>query len=234
MGNVSTGGSKTSSNSAAVRTATDKLATQVGNMAGGTSYVAPSATTQTGWEQALSAASNPTFTSSLDSAIGSLGDVAAGNQIGQNNSQWQALRDRIMSDTTGAVNSSFNNSGLFGSDSNRTALARGLSEGLAGVDNAQLQSDYARQQSAAGQLPSLFSSLQLPASVTQQVGAAQDANAQAQQTGELDWLTRLLGANSAAAGAAGTTTAEQQPLWKILLGTAATAAGTAAKGGTGA
>lgn len=218
MGNVQTGGSNTQSNSKAVRTATDKLATQIGNMAGGSTYVAPSANTQMGWQQALSAASNPAFTSSINSAIGSLGDVAAGNQIGQNNSQWQALRDRIMSDTTGAVNSSFNNSGLFGSDSNRTALARGLSEGLAGVDNAQLQSDYARQQSAAGQLPSLFSSLQMPASVTSAVGAAQDANAQAQQTGELDWLTRLLGANSAAASAAGTNETTSKPLWQYLLG----------------
>lgn len=228
MGNVDTGSTKTQSNSPAVRGAVDTIASRLGTMANqpnGTTYVAPSTATTSSWQQALQAANNPGFANNLGEALGSFGNRAAGNEIGMNDPGFATIRNKVADDTMSRVNTAFNNSGLFGSDSNMKAASEGLANALGELDYAQFSDSLNRQSQAADKLGSLFSTAQLPASVTGAVGAAQDADAQARQTGGLDWLTRLTGALGGTASAAGTTTKDQSPLWKVLLGTAATAAG---------
>ena len=80
------------------------------------------------------------------------------------------------------------------------------------------QNDIARQERAAATLPQLFAAGQLPASIMQSVGSAQDQAAQAQANGPTDYLAKLSSIVNGTAGAAGTTSSNQVPLWAALLG----------------
>lgn len=226
MGDVGTGSSTTKSNSPAVTGAVNTLAGRIGSLAsqpGGTSYVAPSSTTTSSWDQALTAADNPAYTNGIAGAISSFGNRAAGGELGMNDPGYAALRNKVAGDTASRINTTFNNSGLFGSDSNMKAAGEGIAGALAGLDYGQYTDSLNRQTQAAQLLPQLFSSAQMPASVTGAVGAEQDASAQSKQLGMVDWLSRLSGALGGTAGAAGTTTQAKTPLWQWALGTAASA-----------
>lgn len=227
MGDVNTGSSSSQSSSPAVRKAVDALAGGVtaAYSPGKSLYQAPSANTTQGWQASLNAANNPAYAGGLAGAITSYGNRAAGNEIGVNAPGYKAIRDQLQSDITSTANSSFNNSGLFGSDSNQRGLAQGLASGLGGLDMQQYNDSLSRQAEAANILPTLFQGAQLPAGIQQSIGAAQDADAAAKAAGPTDFLGKLVGISSGNAAAAGTTTNNQTPLWKLLLGAGATAAG---------
>ena len=213
----------TGSNSPAVTATVNKLATGIGNayQPGGTAYVAPSSTTTGGWAGSLAAANNPAFASGIGGALTSYGNRAAGNELGQNDPGYLALRNKLQNDVTSGVNSSFNNSGLFGSDSNVKSLTSGLTDSLGALDYKQYSDSLARQSEAANLLPSLFAANQLPSSIQQSVGASMDADAKAKEAGIWDYLNRATGTLSGAAGAAGTNTTTSTPtppLWQVLLG----------------
>lgn len=227
MGNVNTGSSSSQSSSPAVRKAVDTLAGGVtaAYSPGKSLYQDPSANTTQGWQASLNAANNPAYSGGLAGAITSYGNRAAGNEIGMNAPGYSALRNNLKSEINTDVNGTFNNSGLFGSDSNQKGLAQGLASGLGGLDYQQYNGSLSRQAEAANILPTLFQGAQLPAGIQQSVGAAQDAEAAAKAAGPTDYLAKLTGIAAGNAGAAGTTTNTQTPLWKLLLGAGATAAG---------
>jgi hypothetical protein len=220
MGNVNTGSTKSKSSSAAVNKAVDKLAGGVSAAysPGKSLYVNPSANTTGGWAASLQAANNPDYAGGLAGAIGSYGNRAGGNEIGVNAPGYAALRNKLQSDVTSGVNSSFNNSGLFGSDSNVRGLTEGLTSSLGGLDYQQYNDSLSRQAEAANILPTLFQGAQLPAGIQQSIGAAQDADAAAKAAGPTDYLAKLTSILSGTAASAGTTTNSQTPLWKALLG----------------
>lgn len=227
MGNVNTGSTQSKSSSAAVNKAVDTLAGGVSAAysPGKSLYQNPSANTTAGWQASLAAANNPDYAGGLAGAIGSYGNRAAGNEIGVNAPGYAALRNKLQSDVTSGVNSSFNNSGLFGSDSNVRGLTEGLTSSLGGLDYQQYNDSLSRQAEAANILPTLFQGAQLPAGIQQSIGAAQDADAAAKAAGPTDYLAKLTGILSGNAASAGTTTNSQTPLWKLLLGAGATVAG---------
>lgn len=184
-------------------------------------YQAPGANTTGGWGSSLAAAANPAFAGGLAGAMQSYGNRAAGGELGLEAPGYRAVRDQLQSDITAGVNSSFNNSGLFGSDSNQRGLAQGLAGGLGALDMQQYNNSLDRQSEAANLLPSLFAANQLPSSIMQSVGASQDADAAAKAAGPTDYLARLTGILNGTAGASGTTTTTSQPtapLWQTLLG----------------
>ena len=189
---------------------------------------APGANTTGGEAAALSASSNPLYATNANAALGSIGNIAAGNDYGTNDPGYAALRTKAINDALQATNSSFNNSGLFGSDSNQRAAGEGVGNAIAGLDYANFQNDQQRQMAALSALPQAFQNTLLPSSVQQSVGASQDAAAQAQANGPTDYLAKLAGIINGTAGAAGTTTSTTQPgtpLWQILLGGGLGAAG---------
>lgn len=199
-------------------------------------YTAPGSTTTGGQSASLAAANNPLYSDAVNGAIGSFGNVAAGNAFGTNDPGYAALRAKLSSDTLGSINKSFNTSGLFGSDSNMKAAGEGLGNALAGLDYGNYQQDIQRQQQAAGLLPGLFSAAQLPSSVQQSVGASQDAANAAQAAGPTDFLAKLssiAAGNAAAGGQTQTNTSPGTPLWQSLLGYAVGNAGQAARVGFG-
>ena len=227
MGDVNTGSSQSKSSSAAVNKAVDTLAGGVSSAysPGKSLYQAPSANTQGGWAASLNAANNPAYSGGISGAIQSYGNRASGAEIGMNAPGYSAIRDRLQNDVTASVNNNFNNSGLFGSDSNRRGLTEGLTSSLGALDYSQYNDSLSRQAEAANLLPTLMQGAQLPAGIQQSIGAAQDADAAAKAAGPTDYLgklTSILGGNAAAAG---TTTNNQTPLWKLLLGAGATIAG---------
>lgn len=221
----STNKTTTTSGSAspAVTATVNKLATGIGNayQPGGSSYVAPSSTTTSGWQNSLNAANNSGFNNGIAGALTSYGNRASGGELGQNDPGYLAMRNKLQNDVTTGVNSSFNNSGLFGSDSNVKSLTSGLTDSLGALDYKQYSDSLARQSEAANLLPSLFAAGQLPSSIQQSVGASMDADKKAQEGGVWDYLNRATGTLSGAAGAAGTnttTTTPTTPLWQSLLG----------------
>jgi hypothetical protein len=221
----STNKTTTTSGSAspAVTATVNKLATGIGNAytPGASSYVAPSTTTTGGWQSSLAAANPSGYSSGIAGALQSYGNRAAGNELGQQDPGYLALRNKLQSDITQQTNSSFNNAGLFGSDDNRRTLAEGLATGVGGLDYKQYSDSLARQSEAANMLPNLFAANQLPSSIQQSVGASMDADAQAKEGGVWDYLNRAVGTVSGAAGAAGTkstTSTPTAPLWQTLLG----------------
>lgn len=211
------------SNSPAVTSTVNKLATGIGNAykPGASSYVAPSSTTTGGWADSLAAAGNPAFSGGIAGALTSYGNRAAGNELGQNDPGYLAMRNKLQNDVTTGVNGSFNNSGLFGSDSNVKSLTSGLTDSLGALDYKQYSDSLSRQSEAANMLPQLFAANQLPSSIQQSVGASMDADAQAKEGGVWDYLNRATGTVTGAAGAAGTkstTSTPTPPLWQTLLG----------------
>jgi hypothetical protein len=184
-------------------------------------FVAPGANTTGGQAASLAAANNPLYSQGINGAIGDFADVAAGNRFGTNDPGFAALRSKLSNDVLTQTNQSFNNSGLFGSDSNQRAASEGLGNALAGLDYGNYQQDIQRQQQAAGMLPGLFSAAQLPSSVQQSVGASQDAAAAAEKAGPTDFLGKLIAeanGNAANAGQIQTNTSPGTPLYQTLLG----------------
>lgn len=178
---------------------------------GSSAYVAPSSTTTGGWAASLNAANNPDYANAMGGALSSYGNRAAGNELGINDPLYAAQRARLSDDIMTTTNNSFNNSGLFGSDSNQRSAARGLAEGLGALDLAQRSESYGRQAEAAGMLPQLFSGMQLPASIQQSIGASMDADKRAQANGVFDRLGQVTGLITGAAPSAGTTTSTTVP-----------------------
>lgn len=231
---TNTSTSSTSPTNAAADATLTKLATGLGNeySPGKSLYTAPGATTLGGQSASLAAAGNPLYSAGINSAIGDFGDIAAGNRFGTNDPGFAALRSKLSNDVLTQTNQSFNNSGLFGSDSNQRAAGEGLGNALAGLDYGNYQQDIQRQQQAAGMLPGLFSAAQLPSSVQQSVGASQDAASAAQAAGPTDLLAKLTAIAAGTAGAGGQTTTNVSPgtpLWQTLLGGAIGGAGLLAR-----
>lgn len=227
MGNVDTGSSTSRSSSAAVNKAVDTLAGGVtaAYSPGKSLYQAPSANTTGGWAASLDAANNPDYAGGLAGAIQRYGSRAAGNELGLNDPLYAQQRQTLTDDTLTGVNSIFTGSGRFGSGSHVGTASRGLASALGGLDTQQRNESYGRQAEAANILPTLFQGAQLPAGIQQSIGAAQDADAAAKAAGPTDHLAKLTSIAAGNASAAGTTTNQQAPLWKLLLGAGATAAG---------
>ena len=183
-------------------------------------YVAPGANTTQGWAGSLAAAQNPAFMQGLNGAMSSYANRAAGNELGMNDPGYASLRAKLGNDVMKQVNSSFNNSGLFGADSNMNSAASGLTDSLGALDYKQYGDSLARQTEAATMLPQLFSGMQLPSSIQQSIGASQDASKAAELAGPTDYLARLSSILSGTAGASGSTTTTSQPtpaLWQQIL-----------------
>jgi hypothetical protein len=187
----------------------------------GPTYQAPGATTQQGWNSALSAASNPDYASGVNGAISNLSGIASGNALGQQDPGYAALRSQLSNNVLTQTNSAFNNSGLFGSDSNQTAAAQGLTNGLGALDYQQYQDSLARQQQAVSDLPGLYQAAQLPSGTQTAVGSAQDTAKQAgadKNITLLGQLSSILNGSAPAAGSTTTTTSPAPSLLQSLLG----------------
>jgi hypothetical protein len=221
----STNRTTTTSGSAspAVTATVNKLATGIGNAytPGASSYVAPSSTTTGGWQNSLTAANNPNFSSGIAGALSSYGNRAAGNELGLNDPLYAQQRANMSDSVLTDVGNIFTGSGRFGSGSHVRTATDQLARSLNPIDIAQRTESYGRQSEAANMLPSLFAAGQLPSSIQQSVGASMDADKQAQEGGVWDYLNRAVATTGGAAGAAGTTqttTTPTTPLWQSLLG----------------
>jgi hypothetical protein len=221
-GSAETGSTTTKSNSKAVSQLTDTLANSLRNTyrQGGTTYVAPSTTTQNSWQQALGQAGNADYAGGLAGALSSYGNRATGAELGVNDPLYAQQRATLTDDVLTAVNGQFSSMGQLGSDQSRQSAARGLANALGGLDTQQRAESYGLQSQAADKLSSLFQASLLPSSITGAVGAAQDADAQAKQNGNLDYMSQFMSLLNGASGAAGTKTTSETPWWQIGLGTA--------------
>lgn len=188
---------------------------------GGTTYVAPGSTTTGSWADMLTAANNSDFSGGLAGALSSYSNRAAGNELGQSDPSYAALRQRAIDDAITGTTAQFSGNGLFGSDRNQKLAAEGAGNAALGFDYKQYQDSMTRQAEAAKMLPELLQSSLMPSSVTGAVGASQDADAQARAGGGLDYLkqfTSILGGVSAAGPQTTTTKQPSTPLWQSLLG----------------
>jgi hypothetical protein len=199
------------------------------------------ATTQGAWKSSLDAANSPDYMSSVNGAIKSFGNAAAGNDYGMNDPGYAALRQNTIDDTQSAVNGQFNNSGRFGGGTHVGALGEGIAKATSALDYGNFQNDRQWQAQAAGFLPSLYAARQAPSAIMGAVGSAQDANAQGRLLGENDRIQRVQGAPwdtlgrassilNGTAGASGNTTTNtstqpQTPWWQSALGLGIGAAG---------
>lgn len=189
-------------------------------------------TTKNSWASALGAAGNQNYSNGVNGAISSFADTAAGKNFGTNDPGYATLRAKAGNDALTSVNSSFNNSGMFGSDGNQRMAGEGVTNALAGMDYTNYQNDIQRQQQAAGMLPALYQAGQMPGATQGAVGAAQDANSQAALLGQNDLFRRtndaqlnhlaqttsILGGQAGAAGNTTTTTSPTPPWWQSALG----------------
>ena len=197
-------------------------------------YSPVGSTTQNAWQQALGAAGNQDYANSVNGAIKSFGDVAAGNQFGQNAPGYATLRQNAIDDAIKNVGQGFNSSGRFGGGSYVDAATTGAFNAASGLDYANYQNDIARQQQAAGMLPGLFSAAQQPSTVMGAIGGAQDQNQQGILQGRADlqqrqansWtdlIAKLTSAGAGNAASSGMTTTNTQtspstPWYQSLLG----------------
>lgn len=211
--------------------AMDKAATTIGNqlnsaLSGGVKpynqSMVPNLSGQT--QAGLGALTNNPNNSIFSSGVsGTLGQQA---QIAQGNFGEDPLRQRIMDDVSAQTNSVFNASGRFGGGSNQEAMTENLVGALAPYD-------YGRQQQAIGNMGSLYSMSNMPASAQLQAGQVQDTwnAAKAQDdarrwdaVNNANWNTLQRGGSifsgtAPVSGTTGTTTQNQQvPWWQTGLG----------------
>lgn len=219
-GSISTGTQTTGVNNADLNATISKLAKGISSeyTPGKSLYVPPGQTTQAGWADSLTAANNPTYKAGVGGALSDIADIAAGKRFGMNDPGYASVRDTLSNDVMTRIKQSYNNSGLYGSDNNLQAAGRGLGEALGGLDYGNYQNDVSRQERAIATLPQLFQAVQLPGSILQSVGASQDAAKTGEAAGPTDYLAKLSSIVSGTAGAAGTTSSKQIPLWQLLLG----------------
>lgn len=189
-------------------------------------------TTRSAWDSTLSAANNPGYSNALGGAMTEFGDIAQGNRFGMDDPGYATLRNNLANDVLTRTNTSFNNSGLFGSDSNQRAAGEGLGNALAGLDYSNFQSDQARQERALSYLPQIFQASLAPSAAMGAVGSAQDADALATRQGENDLFRRqndnvwdalarsssILNGTAGAGGSTQTTTSPSTPWWQSALG----------------
>jgi len=192
-------------------------------------------TTNNALSSILSGANNPAVGQAFGNTFNEVSDIAAGNRFGMNDPGYAALRGNLENDVTTANLGAFNNSGLFGSDSNRKQLTNDLTSALGGLDYANFQSDIARQQQAQASQAGAYQNTLLPGQTALNVGQMQDADRQAALQGESDLylrqqgaptdflakLSSILAGNAASGGSTSTTTTPIQqpnPLQLLLSG----------------
>lgn len=168
-------------------------------------------TTKNAWALGKSSAINPVFDSSLQGALQSYGDTAAGKNIGINDPGYAAIRAKLSNDVLTSTNGSFNNSGLFGSDNNQKAAASGLTDSLGALDYQQYNDSLDRQTAAAQLLPQLYSDQQLPSATLGAIGSAEDANTANNNTSRQSQIIALANALNGVAQTSGTTSTTYQP-----------------------
>lgn len=191
-------------------------------------YAGTGATTDNALSRLLSDSNNSAYSGGVQGAIKyaggladgsgpsltetSLMDVAQGKRFGEQAPGYATLRNNLINDVTTNDLNAFNNSGMFGSDSNRKSLSEGLGNALAGLDYTNYQNDITRQERALsaieGQrqqgvnnafaaqqmLPGLYDASLQPGQTQLQVGQLMDADAQAQRQAESDLYLRKMGA----------------------------------------
>jgi hypothetical protein len=157
---------------------------------------------------------------------------------------YQTLRNKLSDDVTTQNLSAFNNSGMFGSDDNRSSLAEGLGNALGGLDYqnyqqgiqnrmgalqgqlgasgqgfGQRQQGIVNTQTASSMLPSLYAGTLMPSQTLMDIGNLQQQN----QNKDYNRFQELL---SAFTGSSGNPGMEEQPdWWQVLLGGAGSLAG---------
>lgn len=160
--------------------------------------------------------------------------TAEGRKFGEAAPGYADLRRGIIDDVTTANLDAFNNSGMFGSDSNRESMSRGIGEALSGMDYNNYQNDIARQERAQAGLAGAYANTGLPVQRTLGVGQMRDADEQARlqaeydrfsrgegaQTDQLAKLSSILAGNAAVGGTNSSSTVPiQQPSpMQLLLG----------------
>lgn len=190
------------------------------------SFAEPSGATNIGLNGLYAASTNPTYSKGVQGSINDFADIASGNRFGMNDAGYATLRQNVADDTAKAVNSTFTNSGRFGSGSHVQDLSQGVGNALAGLDYSNFQNDQQRQFTAAGMLPGLYQAGLAPAQTMLGVGQANDAIATDRLAGAQAPYNRLLqalGAFSGSSQAPGMQ--EQAPWYSQLLGGLATGAG---------
>lgn len=195
-------------------------------------YAPAGTTTQNAWDAALSAANNPTYTAGVNGALADTAQQAAGNTTGLNDPAYTKMRADLGNQVLTDTNASFNNSGLFGSDNNQTAAAKGLTDALGSLDYNQYLNGQQQQQQAISNLPGLYGDLQQPSATTGAIGAAQDTNTQNILSGNADLFNRTnngklgllqqlipsLGGATAVGGSTTTQTTPTTPWWQSAMG----------------
>lgn len=195
-------------------------------------YGGQGALTTRGLSDLTGTANNPAYSGGVQGAIDSFGKTASGANLGVNDPGYAAIRRNLTDDVLTSTNSSFNNSGLFGSDTNQEQAAEGLGNALGALDYQQYNDSQDRQVQAAGMLPGLYQASQQPASTMLSAGAIQDADRQASLQGQYELDTRknnaqtdmlaklssILAGNAAAGGSTTTTSTPTTPWWQSAIG----------------
>jgi hypothetical protein len=184
----------------------------------------------------LSGSQDPRYSQAFGNTFDDMADTAAGGKLGQNDPGYAALRSNLINDVTTNDLSAFNNSGMFGSDSNRKSLSQGLGTALGGLDMQQYNQGIARQQQAQAGLSDAYGNTMLPGKTALGIGQMQDTDRQAalqadyeQRTraaqGPTDYLAKLssLLAGNAATGGMNSTSSSTSPIQQpnplqLLLG----------------
>ena len=157
-------------------------------------YAGTGQTTDNALSSMLSGSQDPRYGQAFGATFDDMADTAAGGKLGQNDPGYAAVRSNLINDVTTNDLSAFNNSGMFGSDSNRKSLSQGLGTALGGLDMQQYQSGIARQQAAQAGLAGAYGNTMLPEKTALGIGQMQDTDAQAQLQGEADLYSRKMGA----------------------------------------
>lgn len=178
----------------------DDPATKRGKQLGGqlskwinTPAPAPSAGTTSGIASLLSGANPAGYSESINGAIGSFGDTAAGKNIGVEAPGYRAVRDNLRSDIMGDVNASVGGSGRYGSNIHTDTLTDSLAANLGALDMGQYNAGQDRQVQAAQLLPQLQGAAAQPGMTQLLAGGAQD-NA---NNADFNRFLQLLQANNA-------------------------------------
>jgi hypothetical protein len=142
-------------------------------------------TTQ-GWNNALTAANNPTFTAGAQDSLENTAATARGDFLNGSNPYFEGALSKSLGDVSTGVNAALGANGRYGGSPHVQALSQELGNVSTNARLGQYNQERQYQTQAQDRLGSIYQQTLAPSAAQMQVGSLQDANSQAALQGQYD------------------------------------------------
>jgi hypothetical protein len=153
-------------------------------------YAGVGSNTTQGWNNALTAANNPTFTAGAQDSLENTAATARGDFLNGSNPYFEGALSKSLGDVSTGVNAALGANGRYGGSPHVQALSQELGNVSTNARLGQYNQERQYQTQAQDRLGSIYQQTLAPSAAQMQVGSLQDANSQATLQGNYDLAQR--------------------------------------------